>query len=77
MNLPSAEQSTEKVGGYVLKSTSGVVADGEESAPEKGKTGPQKAALIQIYLQKGEVKTPVMKMSRSDSRHTGVAAHAA
>lgn len=44
---------------------------------KKGNTESQKVALIQIYLREEEGKKPVMKTSRSDSRHTGVAAHAA
>lgn len=41
----------------------------KKDAPEKGN--------IQIDLATEEVRKPAMTMSRSDSRHTGVAAHAA
>lgn len=41
-------------------------------------TEPQKLAFIQIStLRKEEARKKVMRMSRSDSGHTGVAAHAA
>lgn len=33
--------------------------------------------MTQIYIQKEEVKKVVIEISHSESRHTGVAAHAA
>lgn len=49
----------------------------KEDAPERGIVQPQAVASVQTDVATEEMKKPAMTMSRSDSRHTGVAAHAA